>query len=392
MLTKMASGTITISQPDLWSMPTATVSGSISIPTLPVIPALPGLPYPIYSMLHIPRIEIQTVIQELQSYNTTMVIKSMTDVLFSIIPSSFPTMPDLDFSFTDVLAGAPDKIITACENAIKKGIQLPGIPNPIYSMSLAPAEAAVHTYMIMVRQYIQMVTNFVIGLINQVIGKLSQLGLPGLPALPTIPSPSSVLTMLQNMVNSEIQKAKSMVSAAIASAESSVKQAENEISLALNFVKQSEQKVTDSYNSLILAESKVQQNASTANQQLLQTAKSNFNMAQSTLISAQNEYSSIQSSANSTYNSYKTALSGYKAPSISQIAGSIPTKFGFPAIPFPDPLVPTISQIDREMIQVLDTIHTSFSTFVLKLIAGWGGWNIIGGLPLPSPISVSFSC
>ena len=359
------SGTVVISQKDLWSMPTITVNGALTMPTLPSIPALPGLPTPIYSSLHMPHVEFQTILTELYSYNTTAVMKKMTDILFGIIPTAWPTIPNLSFSFPDILAGSPAAMMTEINTAMSKGVTFPGVPTPLFSTTISPAMTATHTYMLIVRNYLQTIANLIMSVINKVIGKLSALGLPGLPAIPAIPSPDSVFAMLKSMVMQAVASAEASVNAQISAAEQAVSAAENEVATATSML------------SSVLASTE---------HTITSTVSSSYKSA---VASATTALSNAQANYSNAKNTLTSAYGAFTVPSVGTIAGSIPTKFGFPSIPFPSPLIPTMSHIDHDIVQCFDSIQTSYSVFVMKLVAGWNGWNLIGGLPLPSPISIT---
>lgn len=357
------SGTVIIAQKDLWSLPTVTVNGALTMPSLPNIPVLPGLPFPIYSGIHAPRVEFQTVAAELQSFNTVLVMKKMTDILFGIIPTSWPTIPNLSFSFPDILSGNPTGMIAEIKTAISNGGTFAGVPKPFYTTTISPVMEATHTYMLIVRNYLQTIANLIISVINQVIGKLSALQLPGLPTIPTIPSPDAVLSMLKNEVASAMASAESSVANAITTAQAAIAVAQSKVA-----------SMTAAAESALAASG----NAASASVQQAHAVSA----AYKALSDAQAEYASAQKA-------YSSAQLSFKVPSIPSIASLIPTKFGFPSIPFPDPFMPTMSHVDHEVMVALDSIQTSYSAFVMKLVAGWNGWNLIGGLPLPSPLSIT---
>jgi hypothetical protein len=160
-----------------------------SIHSIPQI--LPGLPSPIYPNVSAPNIELVTTAIELQSFQIQTTLMGMIVPILGILGislSSFlPTIPGLPgMTLVDLMANNPAALTTAINNSIKAGIQIPGIPQPLYPKLNAPNFETVQTLQLVTASYMQTVAGLVVGLIGQVTSHFRIGNITGVPTLPDL--------------------------------------------------------------------------------------------------------------------------------------------------------------------------------------------------------------
>lgn len=182
-------------------------------------PSLPSLPSPMFPSIGIPNLEAVKILVELQSMQlmtTAMgMIQPMIDFLGLDLGAVLPKIPYLDISLTDLLNGDPSVFIQSIKDRLATGLPnlaWPFIPDPFYFKLGIPDISAIQTASLLVKDYSNLLTGFISGLVSQVTSELEIANMPTLPAIPTygelvqllldnVPGASNVLDIIESGVS-----------------------------------------------------------------------------------------------------------------------------------------------------------------------------------------------
>lgn len=180
---------------------------NIKIPFGFAFPGLPTLPTPIFPTLIIPSLEKYIAGVELQFSQLIMTVKSFIDPLLNFlnIPlidwlPAIPTLPT--FNILDIINGRVDKIIAEIRRLVKLNFdfKIPMLPT-LYPTLEIPDIKVIHTFQIMMRNYLAIVVTKVTDLISQVTSILNI----GMPPFPVIPTEDQIIQMIREKIDSAIE-------------------------------------------------------------------------------------------------------------------------------------------------------------------------------------------
>jgi hypothetical protein len=162
-----------------------------SVPALGLL--LPTLPSPLFPRFRQPNLGLVLTAVELQAVQLLQtelsIIQPLVDFLGGSLSSLLPTIPGLGaLSLADLLAGDPGALISAVQSAITGGFAhlWDFVPVPLFPNLNIPAVELPVTLVLIVSQYMLLLVESLVSLINSVTGGLHIGGMPAIPAIPTI--------------------------------------------------------------------------------------------------------------------------------------------------------------------------------------------------------------
>ena len=174
------------------------------------LPALPSLPSPIYPDISHLSLELCQIAQEIQSFQLLSTLTNMINPLLSFAGGLMPTIPLIGLSLTDLISCNP----TALYDSIRKAIlqfqfpdidftlpdftlptfslpnismpSFPTLPIPMFGSLSIPSVELVNTVKLILKDYMNVVTGVITGLINKATSILQIASFPGIPAFPSM--------------------------------------------------------------------------------------------------------------------------------------------------------------------------------------------------------------
>lgn len=163
-------------------------------PAFPKLPDLsmflPSFPSPLLGNLNVPNLETVMTALELQAYQLAMttlsMIKPIIGKLGIAINAFLPKIPGLpNFNLLDLITGQWEKLRTAVEEALKRGIKFPFLPSPIFPTLVVPQLEIAMTLQAIIANYLKIVITKLADAVKKVTKLFKKMGTPSFPTFPT---------------------------------------------------------------------------------------------------------------------------------------------------------------------------------------------------------------
>lgn len=165
------------------------------LPAMPTLPKLPSMPSPMFPTLTLPEYEKSNLASSMVLNQMLNWFKEFIAKLKSFVPAipSIPTVPHLDLTLDEITDPSFDlaAFITNLKLSMPEvNFSVPMMPDPLLKGTDFPEFEYVAKIQSTLTNYCTTLLDFIVGAVNQVIGKLNikpfELGL-SMPSLPDIP-------------------------------------------------------------------------------------------------------------------------------------------------------------------------------------------------------------